>query len=385
MKTKVLVLTNYYVPGVKGGGPIRSIKNMVEHLSNYIDFYIITSDRDLGSNEPYLNIEVEKWLKVDKANVFYIDPSKLNAKKLLNIITDINCDVLYLNSFFSYKFSILPILLRKLTFIPNKKTILAPRGEFSEGALNLKKRKKKFFLSTVKMLNLYKGIIWHATSETEFYDIQKIFPNDVNIKIANNFTVNYKEIDFEKKIEKNKNELKIAFISRIHPKKNLKKAIEFLNKTNGKVIFNIYGPIEDQTYWLKCLKEIERLPNNVKVYYKGILDNDKVIETFKMHHIFLFPTLGENFGHVISEALIGGCPVIVSDQTPWRDLEKYEAGKNISLKNEKEFISTIQEYIEMEKEEYQKKSYNAFKLGIEMSYKNNNVDNIVNYLELFNA
>ena len=35
------------------------------------------------------------------------------------------------------------------------------------------------------------------------------------------------------------------------------------------------------------------------------------------HDLFVFPTLGENFGHVIYESLMCGTPVLVSDNTPW--------------------------------------------------------------------
>lgn len=363
METKVLVMTGCYIPGVKGGGPIQSIKNMVENLSNVIDFYIVTSDRDLGDINPYPNIEVDEWVRVGEAKVFYTDVSKLNFIKIKKIVNSINYDVMYLNSFFSNKFSITPILLTKLKQITKKPIVLAPRGEFSKGALSLKSKKKNFFIKIVKLLNLYSNVTWHATAETEKKDIQEVLEENENIIIANNLTANYKELTYDKNIEKKPNELKIAFISRIHPKKNLITAIKLLRNTKGTIKFNIFGPIEDNTYWSECLKEIEKLPEMVEVIYKGTLEHEKVIEVFKAHHIFLFPTLGENFGHVISEALIGGCPVITSDQTPWRNMSKYGAGYDINLQNEKEFINSVQEYINMGNSEYQKISRNAFNLG----------------------
>ena len=52
----------------------------------------------------------------------------------------------------------------------------------------------------------------------------------------------------------------------------------------------------------------------------------KVIETFSKYDVFLFPTKGENYGHVIFEALAGGCIPIISDQTPWNDIEQAGCG-----------------------------------------------------------
>lgn len=47
-KKNVLIFTGLYLPGVKGGGPIRTIYNLTSRLKNDINFYIITLDRDLA-------------------------------------------------------------------------------------------------------------------------------------------------------------------------------------------------------------------------------------------------------------------------------------------------------------------------------------------------
>ena len=38
---------------------------------------------------------------------------------------------------------------------------------------------------------------------------------------------------------------------------------------------------------------------------------------FSEYDAFVFPTRGENFGHVIAESLSASCPVVCTDQTPW--------------------------------------------------------------------
>jgi glycosyltransferase involved in cell wall biosynthesis len=193
-------------------------------------------------------------------------------------------------------------------------------------------------------------------------------------------TDNYKDLKYDKKLSKKEGELKVVFISRIHPKKNLKKAIEFLKYVEGKIEFNIYGPLEDKKYWMECLEVIKSLPSNIEVEYKGIVSHDKVNEILKEYHIFLFPTLGENFGHVISEALIGGCPVIISDQTPWKNLEKREVGWDISLSDENRFIDAIQCCVNLNNEQYNILSKNAFEYGKKLS---NSIDDINQAFRLF--
>ncbi|MDF0727063.1 glycosyltransferase [Cytobacillus sp. S13-E01] len=380
MKKKVLIMAGYYVPSVKGGGPIQSIKNLVDNLSGKIDYYIVATDRDLGDEIPFDNIKTDEWVQVGKANVFYTDTTRLTWGKTAKIIKSVNYDVLYLNSFFSYKFSTVPVLLRKIKRIPQKPIIMAPRGQFSSGALGLKSGKKKQYLNIVKALGLYNNITWHATADTEKKDIELVFGNEVKITLANNLTANYKELNYDKNIEKKKGELKIVFISRVHPKKNLKKAIEFLKSIEGEIEFNIYGPLEDSVYWNECERAIKSLPTNIKVSYKGIANHDNVREIFKAHHVFLFPTLGENFGHVISEALTGGCPVIISDQTPWRQLEKKQVGWDIELTDSDKFISVLQYCIDLSNEEYSALSRKAFEYGKVIS---NSQDDVLSSYSLF--
>lgn len=114
---------------------------------------------------------------------------------------------------------------------------------------------------------------------------------------------------------------------------------------SGEAAFDIYGPIEDDSYWKECQIEIEKLPKNVTVNYCGLVSHDAVHEIFSKYDAFLFPTFSENYGHVIAEALAVGTPVIISDQTPWNDINDANAGWALPLENEEAFTSAIQEII----------------------------------------
>lgn len=381
MKKSILIMGRYYLPGVKGGGPIRSIKNLTDNFSDQYDFHIVAADRDLGDKKAFDDIIVNQWTKVDHTNVLYTNARRLSARKLVKIFCNVDFEILYLNSFFDYKFSIVPIILSRLKIIRPKKIILAPRGQFSKGALKLKWLKKSIFLFMVKKLELYRGITWQATAETEKEDIEALFGENLDIKVANNLTANYNQLIFDKKIDKVRGQLKLVFVSRIHPKKNLKLALEVLRYVEGSVIFDIYGPIEDKLYWSECQAIIRSLPSNIMVEYRGSVGHHEIINLFKCYHVFLFPTLGENYGHVISEALIGGCPVIVSDQTPWRNLVCHKAGWDIPLENKSMFIEVINKCLSMDRIEYYELSNDAFLFGLN---KSNQQQNIQAYIQLFN-
>lgn len=363
----ILILAPYYLPGFKGGGPIRSISNLVHTLGNEINFKIITSDRDLGDSIAYEKAQNEVWTKVGLAEVYYVTPEKFNLRYLRKIIKSTHYDFIYLNSFFNTNFSVIPILLSRMGIIPYKPIIVAPRGEFSPGALKIKKLKKELFIKSTKLVGLHNKVIWHATSEEEKTDITQIYGEGVPVRVAQNLPNIFENTEYQKK-EKKRGELKLVFLSRITEKKNLKGALTFLKGITGNITFDIYGPIENQNYWKTCQDVIESLPNNVQVNYMGQVNNNKVHLLFSNYNAFLFPTFGENYGHVIVESLLAGCPVIISDQTPWKNIEHEGAGWTIPLEKEETFISALNDIVHMDSERFQQLSRSASEYAVKMFF-----------------
>ncbi len=378
MRVKVLILTEYFYPSKRGGGPVQSIINLIDNLSEYVDFYVITSIFDLGVNEPYNDLVSDQWVSLEKCKIYYTDINNLTIRRLKKIIGSEKFDVAYVNFFFSLNLIWL-VLIYKLKISKIEKIIIAPRGQFSKGALFLKNKLKLMFLFIFKVISFHTEIFWHSTSKTESEDVYRTLGRNITLFEIENFTENYKDIQ-HRSIHKDSGSVEFVFVSRIHPKKNLLKAIEYLKEIDGNIVFDIYGPIEDKIYWKRCEASILKMPSNIKVSYKGLVDHENVINTFMKYHFFLFPTLGENFGHVISEALIAGCPVILSDQTPWLGLNDINAGWDINLEEDKKFIEVIRECVEMNDPVYQGKSLSAFNLAFQSS-KNN--ENIKHYISMF--
>ena len=356
-KVKVLCITAFYLPGNKAGGPVQTISSMVQHLANVVEFDIFTSDRDIQDQESYPDIVSNAWKKVGDAKVFYISPGVLSALKFIKILRNNTYDILYVNSFFSFTFGILPVLAKKLKLIPDIKLILAPRGEFSAGALKIKKIKKAIFIIISKLFGLHKNIIWHASSQYEVEDIKRVMnPIDHSYKIIVAPDLTHLKMENEWKREKTNlmtmTPLKVCFISRISPKKNLDYAISVLAKLKCSVVFDIYGPIEDTKYWRLCEAMISKIENNILISYKGILEHDQVGNVFQQYNLFFFPTKGENFGHVIIESMVAGTPVLLSDATPWRNLESKGVGWDIALENTEKFVETIETLARLDLYEY---------------------------------
>jgi len=346
-KKIVLTFVEYYLPGYKSGGPVRTIANIVDHMSDDFKFKIITSDRDSFEPDSYENIKINAWNRVGRAEVCYLSPDKRNLCHLRAILNNTDYDILYFNSQFTPIFTIKPLLLRRLGLIPNKPVVIAPRGEFSGGALALKRGKKKAYLAFAKALGLYHNLFWQASSEHEFCDIQRVMGVDSRkIWIAPDLpsAMIDSTIQASQPSDSHDSSLKILFLSRISPMKNLDFALRVLAQVKMPVQFDLYGMLGDQDYWTQCRKLIKQLPDHIQVEYKGAIPHQEVLGTFAQYDLFFLPTRGENYGHAIYEALAAGTPALISDQTPWRDFDGKGVGWVFPLDDMDGFVRCIEKY-----------------------------------------
>ncbi len=322
---KILCFVAYYLPGYRSGGPVRTIANLVDHLGDVFDIRIVTRDRDALDIESYPNVKVDAWNTVGKAQVFYASKRSITLAGITQLLRETPHDVLYLNSFFAFGFTTLPLLARRLGRAPQKPCVLAPRGEFSTGATELKSWKKKPYMKVANAIGLYRGLYWQASSEFEVKDIRREFGHFAStIAIASDLPpkVQVKDpLSFPSKSVRKLGPLRIVFLSRITPMKNLDFLLERLACVNSYVECTIYGPLREPDHWSRCLDLISRLPQNVAAQYRGEVEPEDVLSTFSAHDLFVFPTRGENYGHVVLEALAAGTAVLISDRTPWRSSE----------------------------------------------------------------
>lgn len=356
---KILIFIDWYLPGYRAGGPIRSVANMVAHLSDRYQFLVVTRDTDYMDPRPYKEIESNNWNKIsDNHSVYYISKDTLSIKKIKEIIKATDFDIVYINGVYSFYFSILPLVLMRYFY--SKTSIVAPRGMLSEQGLGVKSRRKKLFVMIARIFGLYKKSIIHITGNTERPDIENLHLKPRRICYALNFPP-FAVLDNQNKCEKTSGKLKLVFIARIAPEKNLLFALKCLQNTEykGHIDFDIYGAIYHQDYWNICNSLIKDLPENIQVNYHGQLDNNQVSEVLQKHHFTFLPTKGESFGHSILESFTAGCPVIISDQTPWKDLKDKHIGWDISLDNIALFTSTIQFAIDLNQQQYKQMSDKA--------------------------
>lgn len=354
---KILIVADGFFPGKKYGGPPVSVDNFCSLMADY-DCYVVTRNHDLGDREPYAGIR-EGWNDRGNCKVRYFPDGEYGPAAFEAVIRELRPDWIYLQSLFQR--CVLPCLwLAKKHGI---RVLLAPRGELCKGAFR-KKYKKIPYIAVLRMMGLLRGVSFQSTSQEESEAIgQHLGAPEERIHFLTNVpSVPAREYPSR---EKRAGSARLVFLSRIHPKKNLLSAIRYLEGAEGDVTLDIYGPQEDASYWSQCRSAIDRLPDNVKVCYCGLVDHEDVHRVFSGYDAFLFPTLSENYGHVIVEAMLVGCPVIISDQTPWNDVSECGAGWAIPLARAEDFTRAISEVAAWDRiPEEQVKAYISDRLNL---------------------
>lgn len=360
-RSVILTFAGHYFPAFKAGGPIRTLVNMVDRLSDRFEFRIVAADRDLGDPEPFPGRPANVWTRVGHAEVFYRSPGLASGLRLLRSLETRPPDLIYLNSFFSPTASIYPLVSRRLGCFGRIPAILAPRGEFAIEAIAMKRAKKLGYLAVAQAIGLHKGVVFQASSEYEAVDIRRVLGKR-RVIVASDIPTRSQDRDQPPRPGP-RAPFRCVFLSRISPMKNLLGALQILRGIGVPVDFDIYGILEDAAYWARCEAAIASLPQNVRVRFLGTVQPDQVEATLSEYDAFLLPTLGENYGHVIREALSAGLPVLISDRTPWRGLEAKGAGADLPLDDLDLFADRIRAWASLPRDRYQAMREAARALG----------------------
>lgn len=361
MRPDILVFIDWYYPGYKAGGPIRSCMNLVAHLGKHYSFYIVTRNNDYTETEPYPNLETGKWLDgPDGARIRYLKPEEQTAVVYSDILAERSWHLVYINSFFSPLFSILPLrLLRRRKF---QRVLLAPRGMLSPEALRIKRFKKQLYLYFARYSGLMSRVEFQATSPDELNHIRRYFRR-AHIHLAPNLPALQTDGNLETGLKKTPGALRLISIGRISPEKNTAYLFPLLKSLRGMVELTLLGPVYNQSYWEECREQISRLPEGVHVHHAGSLPNEEAMALLRQHHAFITPTLGENFGHGIIESLQHHRPVIISDRTPWRE------GKGMHvfpLDRQDLFCAAIQQFIDMNQSDWENQCTRAYETAAQL-------------------
>ena len=376
-KPRIVVFTRSYPPAYLRGGPARSLHALVEALAAEFRFSVVTSAFDDPVRGPMQSVESSKWSTFGRAEVWYESRHHMPARTAVKLLKETEPQLIYLNSLFDYCFAIVPLLIARTMFwrVP---IVLAPRGELSAGALALKRRKKRAFIAAFRLLKLYESVTWHASTRQEKADIERVFGPRVRSHVA----IDLRTDLFGDRVEQGQSRRSpddphggsLIFLSRIVPKKNVAAAIRAMFLLKGNARLSIAGPIEDVRYWNRCLGLVNDTLDPRLIRYVGTIPADQVVAFLSRFDLFVFPTLGENFGHVVLESLAAGTPVIVGNDTPWHRIEASGAGWVCDPTDPGAIAELIERFLSLDEEARERMRIAARSLAIEVVKDPSGVD-----------
>lgn len=205
------------------------------------------------------------------------------------------------------------------------KLVVSPRGSLAAWSLKKGWLKKKLFGMLLQYPVLRNADMFHATCEKEYEEIRALgYKQPVAIvPIGMDIPQGKASVD-----KHNDNRLhRIVFFGRIHKVKaidNLVNAWGELYSLLPQWELVIAGPDCGAKAELDAIISDKQIP---RVRFVGELNGQAKYDFLADADIYVLPSHTENFGVTVAEALASGTPVIASQGTPWKGLEREGCGR----------------------------------------------------------
>jgi len=261
---EILVFSPYYLP-YSSTGPVQTIASMVSQLNEDFRFRIFTSNRGARDDEEANLMEVGEWNEAGAAEVYYSSPEERSWSQIFHVLREIQYDILYLNTFWHLDFGMKPLLLNRVGLLPGKPIVLARRGQFSSGAMEIKGWKKHPCAWFMREIGIGENVIWQASTEGEKKDIRNVMGEKKKIIVAKDPPSVTETVDPKCWGDKKEGEIDILFLSRVDPMKNLMYVLDVISDMKEPIRMKIAGPISDREYWLNCKKKMENIRENIDI------------------------------------------------------------------------------------------------------------------------
>jgi glycosyltransferase involved in cell wall biosynthesis len=353
----ILVFIDWYEPAFRAGGPVRSVVNLIARLKERYRFSVVTSVYDYGSSEPMKGIQANTWTP-GKQGEHICYQSKGGLLNAIRHIKSTQPDLVYLQGIFSFHYSLLPLLAAQWC---RKPIVLAPRGMLHPTALQFKGGRKQLFLRMAWSLGLFRKVRFQAVDDFEADYIKAVFPGAHILRATNLAALPNKLPPLERVASAT---LKLVSVARISPEKNNLFVLQLLQSLAFPAEVVFYGaPGNDERYVTAFREALTQLPGHIHARWEGFLDPEALQPELRKAHWFILPTLGENFGHAIFEALAAGLPVMIGNNTPWKNLAEQQAGWDLEVQNTDSWLHMLSNAYRMDSASYRNMSTAAMNLA----------------------
>ncbi|TXC81396.1 glycosyltransferase [Luteibaculum oceani] len=361
-KPAVVILSQWFAPAYEAGGPVVSLLNLVQNISKDVPVFVIAGNKQPSGR--LINEEENSLKDFELRNVHIVRGSGFIfiLRSILKLWNKPYHFTWYYNDIFMLTWFIFPRFLQTFSRRSGENQILATRGMLLTGALSQKALKKKLYLWFYSLYQYWFPVRYHFTSENERLAAQ--------VRIGAPFYFEFPnlgpKVGLLPQKEKEANRLRIGIVGRIHPIKNLSWIFDVImnlpEELQGKLCIYFFGNVEDVLYYRSLRERVDEF-HNLDVKFHGGFTPIELEKIYQKFDVLCCPSLSENYGQSIAQALAWGIPVIASENTPWEGLEEANAGFTIDPSNTQGYEDRIIRYLEIGGEDWERLRYNVIKFA----------------------
>lgn len=336
-RKRVLIIYRSYFPSTSHLGPATAIRNLAANMAADYDFHILTLNHEFTTGEPLFADPAHREKHGD-ALVEYVPRGVAGLRILVQRLRD-DFDVVDIQCAFDPLLAIPALVLCRLGHAPRSRIFHTPHGIFMDVIMAAGRAKKTLFCRLADALGIYRRVTHLAGSPGEETDIRRRHRSPQTVRVMSQFVEASATPPAPR--QKPAGRLVMAFVGRVTEQKNLLFALDTLRQLPFPSSLDIFGEVGDTDYARQCIAASKAADSRCRVTFLGNLAKDELFARLPHYDLLLHPTLGENFGHSIVEALALGVPVLISDRSPWTDVADHHAGWALPLSQQAAFIEKL--------------------------------------------
>jgi glycosyltransferase involved in cell wall biosynthesis len=204
--------------------------------------------------------------------------------------------------------------------------IVSPRGMLSSWALAAKSFKKRAAWSLYQRRDLMRASALHATSQSEVVDCRRMGYRGP-VTVTGNGTDFPPDNAGGSWDASRLSAIRTALcLGRVHPVKGLSTLVEAWARLRPSGWRLVIAGGDENGHAAELTQQIVRDDLEEHVEMIGEVDSQAKWALYQSADLFVLPSLSENFGIVVAEALASGVPVLTTKGTPWSELPERGCG-----------------------------------------------------------
>lgn len=315
------------------GGPSSVAPELAKALvAGGIEVHLVTTDY-FAEDE-----QTPRLIETDGFKIFYLrrtgKGSFVYSRELKGWLqTHIpNYDLVHIHTVFAYPTFVASRIARRAS----KPYILTPHGMLEPWCLAYKGWKKQPYMKLVECQTLGRAAAIHALAEAEKRNIKQLGIETEIFVVANGMNPDeFEDLPsrevFEAAFPATKNKKILLFLSRLDPKKGVDILLHAYAKlsaqpdTDDDLHLVIAGP-DLVNYKAELEKIVQQQNISYGVTFTGMLTGELKRAAFASADVFVLPSHSEGFSMAILEAMAARCPVLITENCNFPEVEEFDAG-----------------------------------------------------------